>query len=616
MPFVKFPTSGTFSLLDDTKGSRVSPCNLFVYNEELGMSLVSSGIAGSGTANFNIPDAHTSKDSYVVVPSAFGHYGHARDYKGFSPTTTVLYETFQVPPGIIATSTGTIVESRGFEDISLSGFAVTVTGGVAASGIINASTMQGDYHVRLTSNGASVGALLLQPTAPAASGLLAGRAIMLTRNATSTTALLTDTGIAFFRESNSTIASNAYKFSLVPTDADSYLLSFSVGQMSNAGNMHVGTEIFSQDIDFTSKAARDARRNIWMMVEWEYKVTGLLYNFYYRFYQQGDTIQTVKEQSTLLRQGIFVGSQNGANIITTPLGSPTWFICSEINNAANTTGMDMLHLEGIDKLPEVGLNSFELIQTNSGTGPRVDFSNSRSSVAATPRFEGVPLFAVPPINPFVKPVDSWINIYGYNFIGPRSVRVGSGNSAFGFFTFKAPTAPGITHGTFRYAVRASNNLFVLAQMAFCFLRQGAGYNDNAYTIEPIRVNSTQCRINIRKGVPTTGGLSDSLLINGGAVVAFTGLLSWNENLNSITNIGWIEVRWQAKASSVDIEVLFCSASQRPNNIDVSPGNLDYKLVSVLTYTDASSPYLSTSQSPMLILNGPVTAYACELRRLK
>lgn len=612
MNLVKFPTSGTFFLRDSYTGS-LSSGSLLIINEELGLqNTVASGLDTPGSFFYNLDDPHTSKDSYTLIPFGYGKVGEAYPQSGFSPTIEIKNETFQDIEYLAQTSGSPIIDSRDFEDITLSGFDVLVTGtGITTSGLVNSTSMEGDYFVRLNSSAQS--ALILTAQDVAASGMLSGRAIMLTRNGTSTSTAIC-TGLAFMRQGNG-LTDNAYKIYLSIPATNTYRLNFNSGALSTTGgNINSGgTSVWTEDLTFSTNALRNASRNIWLMVEWEQKEQGIAYNVYYKYHVAGDTIEDVKNNATLLRQELFTGNATGANYITTPSGSPCWFLSS---TSSNELGMDMFHLEAISGVQPVGLHGLNLIKKNeevTATQSRPQFSNILMSPGPPTGPEGSPNFGGT-INPTVPAEDSWIGVYGYNFLGLQvSYAPGgdTGDNIYGFFTFTEPLASGITHGVFRTAFLSQAGAGE-PKLGLCFLRQGDLYDSDCYVLEKFRNGTNDHRVRIRKGTPFSATLNDTADFTGTTLATSALLPSWNDG-----STGWIELRWKAdqNLNKVDIEILF----KVLNSADRSPGNLDYNLTQVLTYTDISSPYLTTDYSPMLICKGdtnPFRMYKFELRRAR
>jgi hypothetical protein len=608
MAYVNFPTSGSFFLRDSTDGSLASG-SLLIINEELGLNrVVASGLTTSGYFDYTIPDAHTSKDLYTVIPFGYGYVGEAYSQAGFSPTVEVIRETYQSVTQVVS---GTpIIDSRGFEDFTLSGFNVSVTGSsISASGIINAASMEGSYYIRLNTS-SSTGGLFMTPSDPTSSGLASGRMIMLTRNATSNGSQF-NTGFAFWRQGNG-LTDQAYKIYLSVPSNTTYRLNCRTGPLAGTDGIidTAGSLLWSEDFTFSATGARNARRNIWLMVEWEQQTNGMAYSVYYKFHEAGDTIADVKNKALLLRQQVYYGNASETNYFTTASGSPCWFLSTN----QVEVGMDMFHLESIPALPSVGIYNLNLLERNRAVGPtegRPQIANIRLADSVAPP-EGFPNFAGT-TNPTVTAAESWIGQAGYNFLGLQvSYSVGSdvGDNIYNLFTFKEPTSSGITHGVFRAALL--NGAVADAKFGFSFLRQGSAHNSNCYTVEKFRNGTNDHRFRIRKGACFSTTLDDNANIIG-TTLATSSSLSISDN----TTV-WMEVRWKAdsNAGSTFIEVLY---NLNVTQDETSPGVLDYNLTQALTHNDFSAPYLTTSESPMLICmaEGSVfRMYKHELRRAR
>jgi hypothetical protein len=151
------------------------------------------------------------------------------------------------------------------------------------------------------------------------------------------------------------------------------------------------------------------------------------------------------------------------------------------------------------------------------------------------------------------------------------------------------------------------------RMGFSFLRQGSLFSDNCYTVELFRNGTNAYRVRVKKGVIITAPYDGFVSFGGSILGTSSDLSGFNDN-----GIAWIEVRWKV-SSSTDIEVLYSLVSTNLVDIDSSPGNVDYKLSSVLSVTDSASPYITTNDSPVLTLitsDPQMYVHQLELRKAK
>lgn len=592
MNLVKFSSSGTISTISRYNGSILSNTNLVILNEEI-MSVLYSGVSSSGIFDFNFEDMHTSKDSYIVAPASFGYLGQSVPMSDFSPTEECLFEDFQNSKYLVS---GTELLYKDFEDISLDGISATFTGTgvISISGIYNSSDIEGDYYFAL--NGTNTNNAVITSTDTTTTGISCGRIGVLGMNGISTSTETQTVGVAFLKQGPS-ITDNAYKLMLVPQTDGTYTLSFCVGQLgSTSGGFNTGTEIWSESIDFGGYFFRNNLRNIWLMVDWEVVSKGLLMNVYIAPYTDGDTVGSLKEKAVLIRQDVYTGYLTGSDLYTTSSYGVSWFICQ---NESTTLGVDMLLLESLTELPKVGLHRFEILERNIDTAS----GSTRPYITNILQNPGVPpVMSVIETsrNNLISSNRSLYGKYGYGYSGIYnkylSWQTASDSSIAIFTTENDIKTSGILHGVCRIAGFLDTMSTVSSKIGFSFLRQGTAVNDNCYTAV-IYNSSSNLYVQIRKGTVYDSSFGDTSDFNG-TVVATSSSINSNMNLPF-----WIEIRWKVGTSSVTVEVLYTELSKVVRNIDSSPGNIDYKLSSVLTYTDSSSPYLTSSTFPLVSIRG-------------
>ena len=537
-------------------------------------------------------------------------------YMGFCPTIPASLEDFQSPKSI---SSGTpIIDSLDFESATLSGFNLTVSGtGIIASGLVNSGNMMGSYYVGLASTGNSV--LVAEPAIPGASGVLCGRSIILARASTASSQTADTVAFSFLRQSSAP-DSNGFKISLEPSSTNtSYILNLSTGPIcSSSGAQAVSSGLISNPAGFifSSNTVRNNNRLLWLMTEWEVQSKGVLVNLYSKVYQSGDTISGVKSGCTLVSQFIFTGQADGANYYNSTSSSVA-ILLGSTSALTGSVGFDMFHLESLSSLPITGLNKFELFEINTASGgggsgsTRPFILNSLCNLAAPP--EGGNIFGT---TNYLIPISG--SVYGragsgWEGIRTRRISGDSSDNAVAAWRFRESEASGITHGVCRFIVSLGSN--DNTKFGFSFLRQGPLINDNCYTIEHFRSGSNSYFIRLRKGSIYNSLFNDSSDFNG-TILATSSALSGLVN----SGLNCIEVRWQTVLAQTKIEILYAKVSTDLVTFDTSPGTLDLKFASALTYTDSSSAYVSTSESPVFLQRSNASddciLYKMELRRAK
>lgn len=611
MNFVKFATSGVLKLSGDAQEDlSATSGSVFIIEPTSGVTRARLAFSGTPSVQYELPDEHLSNDQALVVPAGYGFIGESRVYNGFAPTNSLFEEDFQDTKSI--TQSGTFIQHKDFEDISTAGLKLTVTGtGITTSGLTYSASMEGNYHLAL--NASSNSCLVAEPEVPAASGVIAGRVVMLGAIGTAGGLSNQGFGCAFLRDSNA-ITSNCYKVVVTPSDlGNTYVnVALMVGAMTGSSSILSGTNVWINRLRFSSFGVRNANPRHWLIVEWEVKTKGILINIYHKWWESGDTIESVKQHAVLLSHLIYTGSTAGSQYYTNTTEAIAYLLGS---TTSVQTGIDMLYSESLPSLLGVGLGKLNLLAHNTAV-----------TANTTRVLEVVQLCApnsTPPpqahveflsTNPLIKASESVYGKAGSGYIKLTSCNGGDSGSDVGVAIYEFPAnCSGVKHGTCRLGL-VTGGSSVPSKLGLSFLRQGSAVNDNCYTLEYFRNGSSDYRVRLRKGTvydPTFGDSSD-----------FNGtILGTSVNLGAGNNVRlWLEVRWKATGTTkVEFEVLIAGMDVSLTSFDTSPGNVDTKLFSAFTYTDIISPYVSTNEVPLLTLrnhSGTSFGFTTELYKIE
>lgn len=600
MSYVPFTTTGTLKPYFPGLTSFSGSYRIVQPETEV---VVSSG-AITGSTPYSLTDIHTTLDRYYVLIGGYGYIGEAGLVSGLSPTVPVYVRDYQFDslnePSI------THINSRDFEDNTLSGLTLSFvnSSGIVTSGLVNSGALEGNYYLGLSAT--SLAACKVEPDDTTTTGMLCGRAIWLSRMATTTTTGNSATAFAFLRQ-GPLDTSECYKVVAETNSAsDRYHLMLRVGQMTSSGNITANgdsavTTLSQRILDFTSNAVRDANRALMVGVEWEVTAKGTLFRLYSKVYNDSDTVDTFKDQAYLLAEHFYCGLTESANLYNTTSEKPAWWLASA-NTSLGDMGIDLLHLESLTSLSG-GMADFEVLERNTATGSTDvrPFLSRRlgNTTGATP--EGAPVLAL--TNPLIRAQDSIFNRAGAAFAGIELTHQGGSSSDFVFTSLvpKDASTAGITKGVLRVGLLISGQTASGRsgpKFGFSFLRQGSSVNSNCYTIELRMVNADQYRVRLLKGTVVTGTFDDTVDFNGTLLVESAIITT----VATGTGYCWLEIRWEVEApSSVKVEALFGPMTSGLSSFDSSPGNVDYKLVQVLTHNDTTSPYSTTSEKPMITL---------------
>lgn len=613
MSYVPFSTSGSVKSSSPETGKTDILTYFQVIQPETYDSMYVSSFTSSGS--FSLTDVHTSLDTYLIAVSTFGYMGDVALVSGLSPTYEVEVDDFQSPIGI--ESGTTIISSRDFEDNTVSGFNITISGYTPGqSGIINSSDLEGNYYLGLASSTDAI--LVASPTITGASGITCGRLIMACRCGISTGFTKSSVGFAFMRQ-GSDLTSSGYKVVIeTGSNSNEYNIKHVVGSVLSATDITstIGTTISTATLEFSSVPQRTVYRNIWLMVEWESTAERTLINTYHLLYEESQTIDDVKQNAVLDQQLMFTGLSDGGSFYSST-SEPILLLLGSANTSSGSVGIDVINLEILGSLPEVGLNKLDLFQRNTASGSssvRPLPLNTIYNDGYSP--EGSMNTFPTSSNPLIS---SNLSIYNKPGIGYSGIRVrplgGTGTDAFfSTFKFRGSGVTDIKYGVARFIVNLGSG-DSRTKVGFSFLRQGSTINSNSYTVELYRNTSNDYRVRLRKGTVYESTFGDTSDFNGTILSTSS---SSSEFFDGDTFA--FEIRWRALVSSVAIEVSLGSVSDDLSTFDTSPGSIDYKLVQLLTYSDSSSPYLTTTESPLFTLRGgnsiDPTLFKYELRKSK
>lgn len=635
MSLVQFVTSGSIQVSNPRTVTPGVSGVVHLLNPEINTMVGRFDTNSSGVGTYLLTDAHVSKDEYLTIPSAFGWVGEGTTHSGFSPTIPVRDDGYQEYSTNVLASGTVVINSRDFEDLSVSGFTVVTSGtGISQSGVVNSSgTMVGNGYLGFAASSSSYQAYL--PTVPASSGINCGRAIYLVRGPTNQSANST-AAFAFLRQT-SDIFSNCYKVNFDAGNGGNttvYTISLTVGSLANpssatiAAGTNSATILHSSILQYTSNTTRNANRLVWMMVEWEATSIGVYINLYFKTYSAGDTIDSVKSSATLISQDVYTGLTSGASFFTSTSETVAFAMGSD-NTSTGQMGLDMLHLESLPSITKKGLPGLNLVE-KSGV-----FAGSTTTARRRPYtslflgstffgtgIEGYHTFAI--VNPIVSAADGYQGKAGAGYLVRSNVLGGTnGDTSVAIYEFTDPLASGINMGAARFCVRAGAVTFGTGpKLGFTFLRQSASVSGNAYTVEfgQNGINGADdYRFTIRKGLLYGNGSTPSY----GDSDSFIGtsIASMGSAIPSLIrgDTLWFEVRWKLLGTVATIEILQAEADATLVTTDTSPGNVDYKMTSILTVTDVGTTYSGTTQAPLLTLRGAnnvMDVFKVELRRSK
>lgn len=612
---VTFSNSGTITFNREHQ-NQLSSGIFSLINEENSQQVYGSVFSTSGNSiDYTITGMHTSKDSYYANFAAPGYIGESKFCSGLSPTIPVYIEKFQGP---YISESGTELLYLDFEDASYSGLDYHYYGtGITESGISStpSGTVSGNYWSSITST--STASMYITPSGTTTSGMLSGRTIFLTWQGTVSDSQAV--GVAFLKQSAGT-SGGAYKVYMHRngTAQREIILAYgTVGNSSTGDITTAGVTLNGATLDFSVPISRDAIRGDWLLVEWEVDTTNdpvVKIGVSHKSYLPTDTIESVRGSATMVFQHISRGTTDGGGLYTTTVEPLSWLLTT---NTSGRTAIDHIYVES-GTVTKKGLFDSQLV-TYSGTN--VSGSLGRASVDNVLYNDGIstgpegsilsgwPIYSIPK-------EDSIYGIRGYGYVGLGTNRRGgsSGQDVFSSYLIKGEGTAGIKHGVFRLAGKFDNAS--QPSIGFSILRQGPNFNDSCYTIEFYRSTTNAYNVRIRKGVVINTPF-DATLDFGGTVQATSSAIP---GLLDKWNSFWLEIRWSTDPT-MNIEIKCKNIGYEIENslVDRSPGNVDYALSSILSFTDNVSPYITTLTHPMLTLitsdNG-IFIHRMELRRAK
>lgn len=611
---VKFPVNGTIKF-KKAESSETLPAGTGIIIDPYDFSIVAKC---SGVDSFSIPDAHTSKDTYLVAPADYGRVGTISEYGGLSPTDQVHVNTFQwVPNHLEGSGLEVISSGTDFEDLTMGNLQVQSiygSGSVTYSGIRSVAVLDGSAY--FASRAASFRTFWLEPTSSGAENLTCGRTVYLAKLPDNTnTNRNGEVGFAFMRQ-GADPDSFAYKVytenrSSSTTDRT---IAFTKNSISSATGDQLsgrGFSVFASNFGYSSNAERVDASALWMMVEWEVQPSGTIVQVAHQPYNDGDTIESISGTWRPLWQCYDI-----KNSIESTSLKPTWILASRANNAEGDVGIDNVWLYKLDSLPKQGLNSYRIAHYNhqGGSGDPLISNYFAGGGSGTPEGWGNSGQRHPLITADQSPTGVAGEASGS---GLRASRLGGATTdrPSAMFEHIEPTASGITHGVARMIYETGTTSFSSTpRQLFCFMRQGDRWNSNAYYIEFYPNSSSDWRVRLRKGKIFSDTYDSGADVQG-AVLATSATLHTSASTNA-----WIEVRWEVVSpSETRIEILHAEVDTSFTTFDASPGNVDYELSQVISYSDITGAYISTSLAPMHVfrcVNTNSWMKSVELRRAK
>lgn len=573
--------------------------------------VISSGITNptENTAkNFVFSSMHQSKEERLVVSHGYGYIGEARYYDDFCPNYEVHSNDFQ---NVMDTTNGTIlINDVGFENALTSGFSFTVSGsGITYSGLVNSTKLDGNYYIGLQASGDSI--LVMQPTISGSDVLNCGRSVFLARLPDDTTPLLNGVGFAFLRQGTA-LTDDAYKVVVRGgTNSDEYQFTFYVGQMVSSTSIFTGSQSSTRPIHYMNSTHKtsDNYRRLWIVAEWEGSISGTKVNLGYKTYDSNDTIDSVIDNCQRVYETVLMGRGIGDDPYYSTTQPVAWLLNSTNDDDGGLVGIDRIYLEALPSLQKISLYKIPVFKRNTSGNMRPYLNNTMADDGYPPNAS---INNMSSANPLLY--------LGIGFRGAyHSYGGGSGDDiATTILKFEEPLASGIVYGSARFCATVRDSTATnKSRLGFSFLRQGSTITSNAYTIKYESKSSTDCQVVLYKGQTySSDPISPTSTFSGTVIDTSTGVVG-AENTDT-----WIDVRWKAdsNANSTEIDVYALIANSNTDNPDRSPGNVDYSLTKILNYVDTTTPYLTTSEAPLVILQSTIDCQMylrkVELRRFK
>lgn len=610
---VDFTISGVLErLYDPITGLLVNTGKTLIINPDIPETVAVISHEGL-PSTYVISGAHTSKDEYLVASYSTGFVGEARMQRGFSPTEEVFINNFQNVRG--GESSGVILNNIDFEGATYSGLNLTVSGtGITSSGVISGTQLDGDYFVGLQASGDSV--LIIEPTT-SGNGLIAGRTVFLSRMPGNSTAGLDGVGFAFLLQSPD-ITASGYKVVCRSYSDTETMVSLYRGQVVSSSSIFTGEAILNRQISYSTlgKRLQDSYRKLWIVVEWDAEEVGTFINIGYKLFEDGDSPELIVEDCHWIAEQIDMGvvseSYSGTPYYTTDQ-SVRWLLGSTTNTDLGLVGVDDLYLESIYGSSIEALYGLDILARNEEaiSGSIRPYCNNALVSPGYPPEASLNFVSNP--NPLLSSNYGYRGVYVTGLGGDVSTDL-----ATIAWQFEGSNASGIQEGAFRVCCQlnytASDNQ---SRLGFSFLRQGSGLNDEAYTVRYSSISSQNGQVSVLKGTTYGDPIGDSTTFSGSSVASAT-------VTGSVGIDTWLEVRWRASAAlgstEIDVYAVAADSNLQGDSFDTSPGNVDYELQLVLNYTDTSSPYVTTTTSPVLIAQAtascPLYLRQIELRRSK
>lgn len=632
---VKFPINGSINLRNAQNGEETSSARSLVINPD-DFSIVATV---SGNDTFNVPDAHTSKDEYLVSLSDYGKIGTLSMYSGLSPTEEVFVEDFtwssriKDEPGKQVLLSGVDFESLNLELEGIREERRIGSTTVVYSGIRVSQELEGNAYFALRAGSSSDVGLYIEPTVSGADDMNAGRMIFLAKNPSNPDGgEQGEIGFAFMRQSTA-INADGYCFGVFTNfSSTNFDHRLNRGEINDPAGFDLdeGFDIVGgTNINWNTPEARVSGHRMWYMLEWDaFDQDNVLIQFSFQNYEDGDSIESIQDTWKPFYQTL-----DSQSPFTTTSETPIWILLSKDNQAGGDIGVDQLYLEKLASgtLQTGGLGNWKVIHTNNAAyTTRYSRINNVGQYAfnelpanddrnALPAFFGIN-------NPLVPAEESLVGLDGKGFSGlefisiPNDVSVS--NRAHSILEPRGENLTGITKGVVRVCVRFDGGVGDLGhEFAIGIMRQGDQPNSDQYTVLLLDAGSDQYQIRLRKGPMINNmNISGQRISNSSATQ-----LSSSSTLYTTENTPiWMEVRWEYNPQTgfTTVEVLYEPAVEDFDPVDTSPGNVDSRLTQVLSYTDISSPYTSTTLAPSFYISHAFSGgertrlYQCEIRRAK
>jgi hypothetical protein len=559
-------------------------------------------------------DAFSFSNNLKLIPAANNFTSTAFNYTKDN-TNDLLTMDFQLPTpsGFDLNITGeTLLNNINFETAdSLNNFTISGLGSISSSGRLTPGLL-GSFSLGVS--GTSEARLYVETNVAGASGIKIGRASWLHRvplTANNTSALL----FAFAQD----IDLNTYAIRIKRNNSNRHSVDF-VKQpyyQAYSGVPLQFSNAFTNDslrLIYTNSTTASDQALRWWGLDWEYRDTDVglpvvVTTLYSKPYESGDTLDTFKNKAYQIIQ----------SAIYTPSGTSNWnsfnnsfkpsFILVDDNLSSDATLIDNISLEKFSEVkPTSGLHSNQIVYDNSNIANashldlNTDFTTFAAiinpnvgSYTASGSIEGnlfQPLWDSAISNPIIRHYNflnnsskDYFNVPVKGFLGQASI---TGPSKFRQLRYYIKNSENVTHGAVRVLFRNLSNFGSGAdtpdrkQFELVINRTGSITNNSCYKFTIHSFGSTTLVTRLYKHTfPTT---------------ISTLVTSSNVTVGAYEYPVWLEFRWKSNSNSnlVEFEVLRGDADISGVTFD-SPLSIYPNFVSLMTYTDSSSPLLNAPE---------------------